>query len=135
MYKINEIRNSFLLAGDKFVPEIHLKQPGFTYSPCGPITKNKEKIKGTGDSRYIYQNELDKVCFQHDIAYGGFKRWNKGKAFNIVKNPKYDRYQHGIASLIYKLFDKKTFGGTVKSQIISNKELAQELHKPIVRKF
>ena len=58
------------------MPEMHLKQTGFTYSACGPFTKNKERIqrfKETGDLRHIYQNELDKVCFQHDIAYGDFK--------------------------------------------------------------
>ena len=59
---MNEIVNKFLLAVDKFMLELHLKQPGFTYSACGPITKNKERIqkfKETGDSRYIYRNELD----------------------------------------------------------------------------
>ena len=67
---MNEIVNRFLLAGVTFMPEIHLRQPGFTYSACGPFTKNKERIqkfKETGDSWYIYQNELDKVCFQHDM--------------------------------------------------------------------
>ena len=61
----------FLLAGDKFILEMHLKQPGFTYSVCGPFTKNKErsqKFKETGDTNYIYKNEFDKTCFQHDIA-------------------------------------------------------------------
>ena len=63
---MNEIVNKFLLAGDKFMPEIHLRQPAFTYSACGPFTKSKERIlkfKETGDSRYIHQNELDKSCF------------------------------------------------------------------------
>ena len=63
---MNEIVNKFLLAGDKFMPEMHLKQPGFTYSACGPFTKNKEriqKLKKTGDTSYIYKNELDKACF------------------------------------------------------------------------
>ena len=74
------IVNKLLLAGDQFMTEMHLKQPGFTYSACGPFTKNKGRIKKyneTGDSRYIYQNELDKACFQHDIAYGDFKDLNK----------------------------------------------------------
>ena len=73
---MNETVNKFLLAGDKFMPEMHLKQPGFTYSACGPFTKNKERIqkfKETGDTKYIYRNELDKACFQHGIAYGEFK--------------------------------------------------------------
>ena len=82
------------------MPEINLKQPGFTYSACGPVTKNKEKIKKlkkTGDTKYIYKNELDKACFQHDMAYGDFKDLTrrrdsdkvlKDKAFNIAKNSK-----------------------------------------------
>ena len=87
------------------MPEIHLKQPGFTYSVCGLFTKNKE----TGDTNYIYKNELDKACFQQDMAYGDFKdlkRWTasdkvlRDKAFNIAKNPKYDGYQRGLASVV-----------------------------------
>ena len=73
---MNEIFSKFLLAADKFKPEIHLKQPGFTYSACGPFTKNKEKIqkfKETIDTGCIYKNELDKTCFQHDMAYGDFR--------------------------------------------------------------
>ena len=69
---MNEIINKFLLAGDKFLPEMHLRQPGFTYSACGTFTKNKEKIQKfteTKDSRYTYQNELNKACFQHGMAY------------------------------------------------------------------
>ena len=75
-YKMNDTINKFLLAGDKFMPEMHLRQLAFTYSACGPFTKNKERIqkfKQTGDSRYIYRNELDKACFQHDMAYGDLK--------------------------------------------------------------
>ena len=70
---MNAMANSFLLAGNTFMPEMYLRQPRFTYSTCGPFTKNRERIKKfkeTGDSRYIYQNELDKACFQHDMAYG-----------------------------------------------------------------
>ena len=103
-YKMNEIVNKFLLAGDKFMPEMHLRQPGFTYSACGSFTKNKERIrkfKETRDSRYIYQNKLDKVCFQNDMAYGDFKKLTRGTvsdkvlrdiAFDIADNPKYDGY-------------------------------------------
>ena len=79
-YKVNDIINKFLLAGDKFIPEMHLRQPGFTYSAFGPFTKNKERIqkfKQTGDSRNIYKNELDKACFQHDMGYGDFKDLKK----------------------------------------------------------
>ena len=73
---MNEIVNTFLLAGDKFMSEMHLKQQGFTYSVCRPFTKNKERIqqfKETVDTKYIYKNELDKACFQHNMAYGDFK--------------------------------------------------------------
>ena len=77
---MNEIVNKFLLVGDKFMPEMHLKQPGFTYSACGPFTKNKERIEKfmqTGDTNFIYKNELDKACFQHDMAYDKNKRFSK----------------------------------------------------------
>ena len=73
---MNETVNKFLLAGDRFMPEMHLKHPRFTYSACGPFTKNKERIqnfKETEDMNSIYKNELHKSCFQHDMAYGDFK--------------------------------------------------------------
>ena len=66
MYKMNEIVYKFLLAGDNFRPEMHLKQLGFTCSACGLFTKNKERIKKfkeTGDTKFLYRNELDKTCF------------------------------------------------------------------------
>ena len=72
---MNDIINKFLLAGDKFLPKMHLKQPGCTCSACGPFTKNKERIqkfKETGDTKYIYKTELDKACFQHDVTYGDY---------------------------------------------------------------
>ena len=140
---MNEIVNKFLLAGDKFIPEMHLGQPGFKYTACGTFTKSKDiiqKFKETGDSRYIYQNELDKVCFKHDMAYGDFKDLTRrtasdkifrDKAFNLAKNPKYDGYQRGLASMVYK----NDSGSDIKNENISNKELAEELHKPIIRKF
>ena len=84
---MNEIVNTFLLAGDKFMTEMHLKQPGFTYSACGPYTKNKERIqkfKETGDTSHIYKNELDKACFQHDIAYWDFKGLKRRTASDKV---------------------------------------------------
>ena len=117
---MNEIVNTFLLAGDKFMPELHLKQPGFTYSVCGLYTRNKERIenfKKTGNTDFIYRNELDKACFQHDMAYGKSKdlvkrtqsdKVLKDKAFKIASNPKYDGYQRGLASMVYKFFDKKS---------------------------
>ena len=87
LHKMNEIVNNFLLVGDKFMPEMHLRQPGFTYSTCGPFTKNKERIqrfKEIGDTSYIYQNELDKACFQHDMDYGDFKDLTKRTAADKV---------------------------------------------------
>ena len=99
---MNEIVNKFLLVGNKFMPEMHSRQPGFTYSACRPFTKSKERIQKfleTGDSQYIYQNELDKACFQHGMAYGDFKDLARrtapdkvlhDKAFNVTKNPKTD---------------------------------------------
>ena len=73
---MNEIVNKFLLVGDKFIPEMHLKQPGFTYSAWGPFTRNKrrtEKFMQTGNTDFIYINELDKACFQHNMAYSKWK--------------------------------------------------------------
>ena len=96
-YKMNDIINNFLLAGDKCMPEMHLRQPGFTYSACGPFTKNKERIqkfKQTGDSRYIYKNELDKACFQHDMAYGDFKDLAKRAAADKVLKIKHNIKQN-----------------------------------------
>ena len=69
---MNEIVNKFLLIGDKFMPEMHLKQPVFAYSACGPFTKNKkriEKFMQTGNIDFIHKNERDKACFQHDMAH------------------------------------------------------------------
>ena len=77
---MDEIVNKFLLAGDKFMPEMHLKQPGFNYSACVPFTKSKERIKKfmqTGNTDFIYRNELDEPCFQHDMAYGKSKDLTK----------------------------------------------------------
>ena len=147
---------SFLLAGNTFMPEMYLKQPGFTYSVCRPFTKNKERIqkfKETGDTSYIYKNELDKACFQHDMAYGDFKdlarrtasdKVLRDKAFNIAKNPKYDGYQRGLASMVYKFFDKKSASlpdkstsgsGVASNEIKQNLQSAKELQKPIPRTF
>ena len=83
-YKMNEIVNKLLLAWDKFIREMHLKQPGFACPACGPFTKNKERIKKfkeTGDAKYIYRNELDKACFHHNMAYGDFKDLSKKSSF------------------------------------------------------
>ena len=76
-----------LLAGDKLMPELHLRQTGFTCSVCGPFTKNKERIqnfKETGYSKQIYQTEIDKACFQHDVACGDFKDLPKRTADKVL---------------------------------------------------
>ena len=147
---MNDIINKFLLVGDKLMPEMHLRQPGFTYSACGPFTKTEERrqnFKQTGDSRYVYKNELDKACFQHDMAYGDFKDIKRrtaadnglrDKAFNIAKDPKYDGYQRGLASMVFKCFDKNTKGSGVtlaNRSVPQNEQLAKELHQRIIRKF
>ena len=86
---MNNIINKFLLAGDKFMPKMHLRQPQFVYSACGPFTRHKERIKEfkrTGDTRYIYRNELDKACFQHDSAYADHKDLiNRTEADKVLK--------------------------------------------------
>ena len=131
---MNKIINKFLLAS-----KMYLRQTGFTSSACGPFNKSKERIqkfKVTGDSKYIYQKELGKACFQHDMWYGDFNNLPRrtavdkvlrDKGFNIAKNPRYDGYQRCLAAIVYKFFDKNTAGGAVKNEIIQNKELAEEL--------
>ena len=136
----------FLLAEDKFMPEMHLRQLGFMYSAFGPFTKNKERIEKFKEgrySRYAYQNELDKAYFQHDMASGDFKDLVKrtasdkvlrDKTFNTAKNRKYDACQRGLASIVYNFFDKKPTGGVVKNENVLNQEVAEELRKPIIKK-
>ena len=147
---MNNTINEFLLAGDKFMSEMHLRQPGFTYSACGPFTKHKERIKKfeqAGDTQYIYRNEIDKACFQHDAAYADNKdllnrtradKILRYKAYGIANNPQYDGYQRGLASMVYKFFDAKASSPdkkTVGSGVNENIKLANELHKPVIRKF
>ena len=166
---MNNIINKFLLAGDKFMPELHLRQPQFVYSVCGPFTRHKERIKEfkrTDDTRLLYRNELDKACFKHDAAYAKYKDVEnrlisdqklRNSAYDIASNPKYDGYQRGLASMVYKFFnskvaplDKKAMSGkgnakhTAKPSSLernsferteNNKILAVELHKPVTKKF
>ena len=144
---MNNVINKFLLVGDKCMPEMHLRQSQFVYSACGPFTIHKERIKefkGTVDTRYIYRNELDKACFQHDSAYADHKdlinrtkadKVLRDKAYNIASNPKYDGYQRGLASMVYKFFDKKSVGSGINTIKSSSTILADELHKPIIKKF
>ena len=151
MNKANSIINQFLLGGDKFMPELHLVDPIVKkYSACGTFTKHTQRIQdflNTGKLSYIYKNDLDKACFQHDTAYNKFKDLEKrtqsdivlkNKAFKIASNPKYNGHERGLASMIFKFFDKKSKGSGLKENqgnLLANSQLADELHKPIIRKF
>ena len=148
---MNNIINKFLLTGDKFMPEMHLRQPQFVYSACGPFTRHK--FKQTGDTRYIYRNEVDKACFQYDSAYADHKdlinrtksdKVLRDKAYDIASNPEYDGYQRGLASMVYTFCDKKSMGSRmakpsslerVKKLKDSSSILADELHKPVIKNF
>ena len=153
---MNNIINKFLLAGDKFMLEMHLRQPQFVYIASGPFTRHKERIKKfkqTGDTRYIYRNELDKACFQHDSAYADHKdlinrtksdKVLRDKAYNIASNPEHDGYQRGLVSMVHKFFDKKSTAGASSLEHIgsgvnttkrSSSILADELNKPVIKKF
>ena len=111
------------------------------------IYKKNERIKTfkeAGDWQCIYQNELDKACFQHNVAYRDFKDLTSGtdsdkmlrfKAFISTKNLKYDVCQRGLASVVYKFFHKEYANSSIKNEVIFNKKLAEELHKPIIRNF
>ena len=124
---------------------MHLRLSGLTYSASGPFTKKKERIvkfMQTGNTDFIYKNEHDKACFQHVMAYGKAKdlmrrtqsdKILRDKAFNIASDPKYDGYRRGLASMLYKFFDKKSSGSGITNE--PNYQLAEELHKPIIRTF
>ena len=123
--------NRFLLAGNKLVPEWHLKQPGFTHSACGPFTENKERIEKfmqTGNTDFIYKNDLNKACFQHDIAYGrsidlakiiASDKFLRDEAFKIASNPKYDSYRRGLASMVYTMIKNLVKMVLLLNQIIN----------------
>ena len=96
--------NKFLLTEDKFMTELHLKQPGFTYSTCGSFTKHckrNQTFKETGNLKHLDRNELDKACFVHDTTYSDSKylakrtisdKILKDRAYEIARNSKYDGY-------------------------------------------
>ena len=151
MNKANSIINKFLLAGDKFMTELDLVNPIVKkYSACDPFTKHTQRIQdflNTGKLSYIYKNDLDKACFQHNMAYNEFKDLEKitqsdivlkNKALKMASNPKCNGYERGLASMIYNFFDKKSKGSGLKENqgnFLQNSQLANELHKPIIRKF
>ena len=101
------------------MPELHLKQPVFFYSAGRPFTKHRERIqkfRETGNSKHLYRNELYKACFPHDAAFLDSKdlakrtisdKILKGRAYEIARNCNYDECQRALASIVYKIFDKK----------------------------
>ena len=112
--------------------------------------ERKKKFKRTGDTHLLYRNELDKACFKHDAAYAKYKNVEnrlisdqklRNSAYDIASNPKYDGYQRGLASMVYKFFySKVTPGkGNAKHSSLKHMEtykiLAEELHKPGIKKF
>ena len=127
--------------------ELHLRQPVFAYGACAPFTKNRariEKFMQTGNTDFSYKNELDKSCFQDDMAYGRSKdlakrtqsdKILKNKAFKIGRNPKYDGYKKRLASMVYRVFDKMSSESGVaaslanKSATEPNYQLPNEPHK------
>ena len=124
---------------------MHLRQPGFTHSACGPFTKNKKRIEKfiqTGNADFIYKSELDNACSQQDMANDKAKdlvrrtppdKILRDKAFKAASYPKYDGYQKGLASMVYKFFDKKSSESGIINE--ANYQLADELHKPVTRKY
>ena len=151
MNKANSIINKFLLAGDKFMPELHLVDPiAKKYSACGPFTNHTQKNQdflNTGKLSYIYKNNLDKACFQHHMAYNEFKDLEKrtqsdivfkNKELKIASNAKRNGSERGLASMVYKFFDAISKRSGLKENegnFLQNTQLANELHKPIIRKF
>ena len=138
---MNKIVDYFSLGGNNCMPEMYLRHPGFTYSACEPFPKNKERIqkfKETGDSRCIHQNKLDKVCFQHDMAYGDFEDLTRrtasdkilrDEAFDIAKFPNMMNIIVDIDSMVdlvtivYKFLIKKLLVvALMANENISNKE-------------
>ena len=113
---MNKIVNQFLLNGDQFMPELHLRKTGFTYSAWGSFTKHLkrvQKFRETGNLKHIYKNELDEVCFGHDAAYSDSKDFAKrtvtdkilkDRAYEIARNRKYDGYQRALESMLYRFF-------------------------------
>ena len=140
---MNQIVNTFVLVDDTFMLEMHLKQPDFTYSACGPFKRIKrriEKLMQTGNTNFIYKNELDKDCFQHDMAYGKSKDLGKRAQSNKVlsnkelknaSDPNYDGYQRGLTSMVYNFFSKKSSGSGVANE--PNYQLANEIHNQLLK--
>ena len=121
------------------MPELHSKQPGFTYSSSGLFPKHRKIIqtfRETGHLKHLYRNEIDKA---HDVVYSDSKdlakatisdKILKDTAYEIVRTSKYDAYKRALASMVYKIFDKKP-----GSRLSENEQLIEELHKPVIKKL
>ena len=111
---MNKLILKISLTGKKIMTELHIKQPGFTFSACGPFPKYHgriQKFRETGNLKRLYKIELDNACFAHDAAYSDSKdlakknisdKILKDKANKIARNCKYDRYQRALAGMVYK---------------------------------
>ena len=132
------------------MPELHLKQLRFTYSSWRPFTKHRERIqkfRETDNLKHLYRNELDKACFAHDATYSDNKdlakkttseKIFKDRGYEIARNCNYDGYQRALASMVYKLFDMKIGSGAIaasKAGVSVNEQVAEELQKPVIKKF
>ena len=116
---MNKIVDRFLLTGDKFMPELHLKQPGFTYSTCGPITKHCERIqkfRETDNLRHLHGNKVDKTCFAYNAPHSDSTDLAKrtisdkilrDRPYAIARNCNYGGHQRALASMVCEIFDKK----------------------------
>ena len=138
---MNKIGSKFLLNGNKFMPEFHLKQAGFTWSTCGPFTKHHERIqkfRETSNLKHLNQNELDKASFAQSEVYSDSKDLAKrtisdkileDRPYKIARNLKYG-YARALPSIVYKFFEKKKGVG-----VSVNEQLAEELNKPVIDKL
>ena len=122
------------MTGEKFMPQLHLKQSGFA-KDC----KRIKKFRKTGNLKQLYWNGLHKACLAHDAAYSDSKylakrtisdKILKNRAYEIARNCKYDGYQRALASMVYKFFDKK-----IETGVSINEKIAEELHKPVIKKL
>ena len=125
------------------MPEMQLKQPGFTYSACGHLPETKKELKN------LYRQEIEILFTEMSMFWTWFCLWQikskdlakkaqsdkvlRDKAFKIASDPKYDGYQRGLASMVYKFFDKKSSGSGVDAE--PHYQLENELHREIIRKF
>ena len=144
---MNEIVNNFLLTGDNFIPELQLRQLGFTYSVCGPFTKHCEKIQifiETGNLKRVYKKELDKACFAHDAANSDSKNLAKrtasdkifkDRAYKISRNAKYDGNPRGLANMVYTFFIRKQDHQQEKCKWSVSSRITRESSRNVYARF